>query len=239
MGSADGNAGTVGALHLHSLPGDVVHHKGARQRLLAGLCPGPLWVYGCGRTGAGLPRGDNGLPLLRGGGLGDLHGQGAARAAQEARAKAQKELEALGQKLAQADRTTAAAKEKLRATQERLKKLQEEPEVPPALMDKLRSEAAAHAGAAFAEEKKKLEQQLRAAEEEHKAAVTKAEALRKQLALAAPETAVFKTLFEAVQEDFNRLHGALLKADAADPEQGARLRTAVHALLESFRTRIA
>ncbi|MBP3486014.1 MAG: DUF3102 domain-containing protein [Oscillospiraceae bacterium] len=164
--------------------------------------------------------------------------EAAARTAQEAKAKAQKELDAMGTKLTQADKATEAAKEKLQETQEKLKKLQEAPEVPQALVDKLRSEAAATEKENFAQERSRLEQQLRAAEEEHKAAVTKAEALRKQLALASPETAVFKTLFETVQEDFNRLHGALLKADGVDPEQAQKLRTAVHALLESFRTRI-
>ena len=60
----------------------------------------------------------------------------------------------------------------------------------------------------------------------------KADAVRKQLQLASPDAAVFKALFSQVQEDFNRLSGALIKVQSADPELAKKFRAALRTLLD-------
>ena len=65
-------------------------------------------------------------------------------------------------------------------------------------------------------------------------AKAKLEAAQKQLVLASPDAAVFKSIFQQVQEDFNRLNGALLKVQQADPETADKLRGAVKKLLEKL-----
>ena len=65
-------------------------------------------------------------------------------------------------------------------------------------------------------------------------AKAKLEAAQKQLVLASPDAAVFKSIFQQVQEDFNRLNGALQKVQQADPETADKLRGAVKKLLEKL-----
>ena len=85
--------------------------------------------------------------------------------------------------------------------------------------------------------KKQLEtakQKLKDANDQAAQEREKAAAAQKQLQLASPDAAVFKTLFQQVQEDFNRLNGALLKVQQADPETADKLRGAVKKLLEKL-----
>lgn len=74
---------------------------------------------------------------------------------------------------------------------------------------------------------------LKAEKAEKKAADAAAELdkLRKSQTFADPNTAVFKQIFEQVQEDFNKLHGSLLKVKASDPDTAQKLSTAVRALV--------
>lgn len=74
---------------------------------------------------------------------------------------------------------------------------------------------------------------LKAEKAEKKAADAAAELdkLRKSQAFADPNTAVFKQIFEQVQEDFNKLHGSLLKVKANDPDTAQKLSAAVRALV--------
>lgn len=60
------------------------------------------------------------------------------------------------------------------------------------------------------------------------------EKLRKQLATASPDTAQFKILFEAVQTDFNRMLGLLLKIRQEDADRGQKLTKAVTTVLEAW-----
>lgn len=58
---------------------------------------------------------------------------------------------------------------------------------------------------------------------------------QRALALANPDAAVFAALYGQVQEDWNKLHGAWIKAAAADAATGEKLRTAARALAEKWR----
>ena len=106
-------------------------------------------------------------------------------------------------------------------------------------MEQLRQEIAADAAQKATEElQKQLDAATKAkdaAEKTARDAEQKLAAAQKQLQLASPEAAVFKTLFGQVQEDFNRLQGALLKVQQSDPDTGEKLRKAVETLLDKLR----
>ena len=113
-------------------------------------------------------------------------------------------------------------------------------------MDKLRREAQETAAADAAKKAEKESEALRAAkaqaEQEAKDArelARQAEAQRdaaqRALALANPDAAVFAALYGQVQEDWNKLHGAWIKAADADAATGEKLRTAARALAEKWR----
>ena len=57
---------------------------------------------------------------------------------------------------------------------------------------------------------------------------------KRRLALANPDAAVFAALYGQIQEDWNKLHGAWIKAAAADAATGEKLRTAARALAEKW-----
>lgn len=116
-----------------------------------------------------------------------------------------------------------------------LEKAKASPEVPEAMLESIRQEAEAEAAkkaaeaveeklAKVAKEKQALTEQLARKEEE----LDKA---RKEARLGDPDVAVFKTLFAGVQDDFNQLHGVLLKIRAEDREMGDKLTNAVRALI--------
>lgn len=130
------------------------------------------------------------------------------------------------------------AKDNEKAVKDALAKAKEKPEIPEAMMESLRQEVAAEAARKATEE---LQKQLESASKERekaeiaaKEAEVKLSAAQKQLQLASPEAAVFKVIFTQVQEDFNRLQGALLKVEAADPETAGKLRKAVQTLLSKL-----
>lgn len=155
----------------------------------------------------------------------------AAEEAQAAKLNADDKLEKLKKQLEK-------AKDGEKAAKEALQKAKENPEVPEAVMESLRQEVAAEAARKATEAlEKKLEsagQEKAKAEKAAQEAADKLAAAQKQLQLASPEAAVFKVIFAQVQEDFNRLQGALLKVEQADPETGAKLRKAVQALLSKL-----
>ena len=62
-------------------------------------------------------------------------------------------------------------------------------------------------------------------------AAAQVENLQKRLSAADPDTAVFRTWFTAVQEDFRRLEEAAGRVSEKDPEKGGKLAGAVRALL--------
>lgn len=77
----------------------------------------------------------------------------------------------------------------------------------------------------------KLKAKIKKAEEKAAEKAAELEKLKKSQTLSDPNTAVFKQIFEQVQEDFNKLHGSLLKVKASDPDTAEKLAAAVRALV--------
>ncbi len=80
----------------------------------------------------------------------------------------------------------------------------------------------------------KLKAKIKKAEEKAAASAAELEKLKKSQALSDPNTAVFKQIFEQVQEDFNKLHGSLLRVKASDPDTAQKLTAAVRALVDKM-----
>ncbi len=80
----------------------------------------------------------------------------------------------------------------------------------------------------------KLKAKIKKAEEKAAASAAELEKLKKSQTLSDPNTAVFKQIFEQVQEDFNKLHGSLLKVKASDPDTAQKLTAAVRALVDKM-----
>lgn len=138
------------------------------------------------------------------------------------------------------------AKTKYKLARQELRQLQENPAIPQDAMDKLRREAEEQAAREAAEKAEARQAELRAArdkadEEARQARETARQAeeardeARRRLALANPDAAVFAALYGQVQEDWNKLHGAWIKAAAADAATGEKLKAAVRALAEKWR----
>lgn len=132
----------------------------------------------------------------------------------------------------------AKARKDKKAAEAKYKQLKDNPTIPPETLEKLKSEAEAAAGEQFKTEAEKLKEQLAAAEKKEKTAEERAEALRKQLATASPEATQFKMLFDAVQDDFNKMHGLLMKIEAQDAERAGTMKKAIIALLDAMRKRV-
>ena len=162
----------------------------------------------------------------------------AASAAKSRAETAEKQAEDLRVKLETAESKAKDAKKKL-------KELKENPEIPADRLEQLRREAREEAAkeaekqaerdrAALQAEKDKAEEAAKAAVREAEQAAERLAAAQKQLAMANPDAAVFGNLFERVQDDWNRLHGAWLKVSAADPALGEKLRAAARALIGKY-----
>lgn len=80
----------------------------------------------------------------------------------------------------------------------------------------------------------KLKAKIKKAEERAEEKAAELERLKKSQTLNDPNTAVFKQIFEQVQEDFNKLHGSLLKVRASDPDTAQKLTAAVRALVDKM-----
>lgn len=132
----------------------------------------------------------------------------------------------------------AKAKESAKKAKADLKALKENPVIPDDTMAAIRKEAEETAAkAAHDEVDKQVAEAKKRAEDAEKAAKEAAEALeqaKRQAASSDPDTAVFKTYFSAVQEDFNRLHGVFLKIQQDDPDKAGKLKTAMTALLQKM-----
>lgn len=137
------------------------------------------------------------------------------------------------------------AKTKYKLARQELRQLQENPTIPQDAMDKLRREAEEQAAKEAAEKAEARQAELRAArdkanEDAYNAREVARQAekdrdeARRRLALANPDAAVFAALYGQVQEDWNKLHGAWIKAAAADAATGEKLRTAARALAEKW-----
>lgn len=136
----------------------------------------------------------------------------------------------------------AKAKDAEKDARAELEKAKANPEIPESLMEQMRNEVAADAAAkATADLQKQLaeaQEQAAKAAKEREEAEEKVAAAQRAVQLANPDAAVFKMLFSQVQEDFNKLHGSLLKVQQNDPATGEKLKAAMVTLLDKLRSDI-
>lgn len=170
---------------------------------------------------------------------------GAAKADEQYQ-KAKQELHLLREKLGNAEAQKAAAEKELSELRER--PVEVAVEVDEKAVAEAVTAARAKNDAEWAEKMAKVKNELSEAglkAEKLKAKIKKAEAraeekaaelekLKKSQTLSDPNTAVFKQIFEQVQEDFNKLHGSLLKVRASDPDTAQKLTAAVRALVDKM-----
>lgn len=155
---------------------------------------------------------------------------GMTEAADKLEAK-DEEMEKLRHQLKEAEERVSKAKEDL-------KKAKEEPDIPKAMMDQLRAEAEADAAQKAME---KVAAQLDEADRQKKVAQEALQQAQERLTIAqkeaqmnSPGVAVFRSVFGAVQADFDRLLEALADVRKADPETAVKLTGATRALLSKL-----
>ena len=166
---------------------------------------------------------------------------GAAKADEQYQ-KAKQELHLLREKLGNAEAQKAAAEKELSELRDR--PVEVAVEVDEKAVEEAVTLARAKNDAEWAEKMAKVKNELSEAglkAEKLKAKIKKAEEkaaelerLKKSQTLNDPNTAVFKQIFEQVQEDFNKLHGSLLKVRASDPDTAEKLTAAVRALVDKM-----
>lgn len=131
-----------------------------------------------------------------------------------------------------------SAKEKEASAKSALKKAKENPDIPEAVMEKLRAEAeAAATEKATADAKKKLDtaaKEMETVQADLRRTQKELEEAQKEAKLQNPDAAVFKELFEQVQSDCKRLTEVLMKIRQTDPELGGKLSSAVDALVSKL-----
>lgn len=167
---------------------------------------------------------------------------GAAKADEQYQ-KAKQELHLLREKLENAEAQKSAAEKELSELRER--PVEVAVEVDEKAVEEAVTAARAKNDAEWAEKMAKVKNELSEAglkAEKLKAKIKKAEEkaaekaaelekIKKSQTRSDPNTAVFKQIFEQVQEDFNKLHGSLLKVRASDPDTAEKLTAAVRALV--------
>lgn len=170
---------------------------------------------------------------------------GAARADEQYQ-KAKQELLLLREKLGNAEAQKAAAEKELSELRER--PVEVAVEVDEKAVEEAVTAARAKNDAEWAEKMakvknelseaglkaEKLKAKIKKAEERAEEKAAELERLKKSQTLNDPNTAVFKQIFEQVQEDFNKLHGSLLKVRASDPDTAQKLTAAVRALVDKM-----
>lgn len=170
---------------------------------------------------------------------------GAAKADKQYQ-KAKQELHLLREKLGNAEAQKAAAEKELSELRER--PVEVAVEVDEKAVAEAVTAARAKNDAEWAEkmakvknelseaglEAEKLKAKIKKAEEKAEEKAAELERLKKSQTLNDPNTAVFKQIFEQVQEDFNKLHGSLLKVRASDPDTAQKLTAAVRALVDKM-----
>lgn len=170
---------------------------------------------------------------------------GAAKADEQYQ-KAKQELHLLREKLGNAEAQKAAAEKELFELRER--PVEVAVEVDEKAVEEAVTAARAKNDAEWAEKMakvknelseaglkaEKLKAKIKKAEEKAEEKAAELERLKKSQTLNDPNTAVFKQIFEQVQEDFNKLHGSLLKVRASDPDTAEKLTAAVRALVDKM-----
>jgi chromosome segregation ATPase len=139
----------------------------------------------------------------------------------------ERETEAAG-KVDKLKAQLAKAKDGEKAAKAELEKAKANPEIPESLMEQMRSEVAADAAAkATADLQKQLDAAVAQAQEAEKRrldAEAKVEAAEKRAQLANPDMVLVSTYLQGVQEQFNKMLGALKKIAISDPAAGAKLK---------------
>ncbi len=147
---------------------------------------------------------------------------------QEKAEKAEKDRVVASGKVDKLKAQLAKAQEGEKSAKEALQKAKEHPEIPEAMMEEMRQQVAADAAEqATAEIKKQLEAaQIAAAEAEsrRKEAEGKLAEAEKKAKAADANIALVKAYLEGLQEQFNKLVGAIKLVENVDPERGASLR---------------
>lgn len=170
---------------------------------------------------------------------------GAAKADEQYQ-KAKQELHLLREKLENAEAQKSAAEKELSELRER--PVEVAVEVDEKAVEEAVTAARAKNDAEWAEKMakvknelseaglkaEKLKAKIKKAEEKAEEKAAELEKLKKSQTLSDPNTAVFKQIFEQVQEDFNKLHGSLLKVKASDPDTAEKLTAAVRALVDKM-----
>lgn len=170
---------------------------------------------------------------------------GAAKADEQYQ-KAKQELHLLREKLGNAEAQKSAAEKELSELRER--PVEVAVEVDEKAVEEAVTAARAKNDAEWAEKMakvknelseaglkaEKLKAKIKKAEERAEEKAAELERLKKSQTLNDPNTAVFKQIFEQVQEDFNKLHGSLLKVRASDPDTAEKLTAAVRALVDKM-----
>lgn len=170
--------------------------------------------------------------------------------------EAEAEAERRTKEAAELSQKVITAKEAEKKAKAQLKEARENPVVSDDQMAKIRKEAeetaAAQAAEKAAKETEKLQKKLDAAvaeaqkaNQEKEKALLDAEDARRQVAevkdsvrLENPDAAVFKSLWEQVQETFNRMNGARLKIKQTDPGMATALATGIKAMLSQWEAQL-
>ena len=135
-----------------------------------------------------------------------------------------KQEEARAEKLAKAAADELASAKKAKAE---LKEARENPKIPADTLELLRRDAEAAA-------------EVRIQQAEHAAQVAEdaLQRIKRQLSVSDTDSATFGAYFTVVQEDFNRLHGVLLKIKSSDAAKYEKLRGAMLSLLSNLEGRL-
>lgn len=173
-----------------------------------------------------------------------------AQTAKSAAKTAEEAQNELAVRVSSLEASLQKATEAKKKAAERLKALQENPEIPPEALERMHKQAQEEAEKAAAEkleqqlaeskealhrltgEKERLAQQAQAAEEKRLAA-------EKRLQLASPEMVLFRQQFDAVQEAAGKLISLQRKIAQESTENGEKLKKALLALGEHIRTEAA
>lgn len=170
--------------------------------------------------------------------------------------EAEAEAERRTKEAAELSQKVIAAKEAEKKAKAKLKEVMENPVISDDQMAKIRKEAETAAAVQAAEkadrEAQKLQKKLDAAlaeakkaNEERKKALLDAEDARQQAAeakasarLENPDAAVFKSLWEQVQETFNRMNDARCRIKQTDPGMATALATGIKAMLSQWEAQL-
>ena len=168
--------------------------------------------------------------------------------AEQRAARAEEQVQQAADGAAKADEQYQKAKQELHLLREKLGNAEAPVEVDEKAVEEAVTAARAKNDAEWAEKMakvknelseaglkaEKLKAKIKKAEEKAAASAAELEKLKKSQTLSDPNTAVFKQIFEQVQEDFNKLHGSLLKVKASDPDTAEKLAAAVRALVDKM-----